>query len=168
MDIELITKGVGLASGLVEVATKAEQKKQAVELLGVILALQEKQQALVDEIAALKSQIAALLEEKRKTHDWKRTQRRYALTEAAPGVFVYAQKPDGKSNEPAHWLCPHCYQQSVKSHLQFERREYRNLYCCPACHTELILPDAHCPHKSSSDTGPRIVAFKRRERALDG
>ena len=123
-------------------------------------ALQAQGSQLLGEIIALQITISGLVKEKDAAHeeaqeyknrylqlaDWNAQAARYELKEIATGVFVYASKNDTEGTDPAHWLCPNCYQDRNKSILQRKSRDWGGTtYACPRCSTSI------CDHADCSE-----------------
>lgn len=119
-----ITKGLIGISNAVERNSKILDLQRALSdaYVGTIEA-HERHAAAVQRIAELEAQIAGV-----KT--WESEKQRYQLHNVWGGATVYALKRDMASEEPAHWLCPQCYQGGKKSILQRSMDDY---YMCPGC-----------------------------------
>jgi hypothetical protein len=135
-----------IAGAFVGLRDQAIIQTKVIELQTVILAAQQsalsaqgEQFALLEEKRDLEAQIAHL-------EAWGREKERYQLQEIGRGSFAYVLKPDAHGSEPAHMICPNCYQHGRKSLLQatdalaLRQRVHR----CPACRTEVAgnLPPA--------------------------
>lgn len=73
--------------------------------------------------------------------NWKATAEQYKFIKIGTGTFLYTNKKDNDRNEPAHWLCPHCYENRKKSILQFkDRGKYGWIHFCPNCKVEIDCP----------------------------
>jgi len=84
-------------------------------------------------VSTQQSRIRELEEEKMKLENWKIEAERYELVELPPATYVYRIKEDAQDGEPSHYICPHCYNHSVKSILQYLRqsRGQKSLYVRP-------------------------------------
>jgi len=65
---------------------------------------------------------------------WNKEKAHYALAKLPSGAMVYQLKPSYQGDEPAHYLCPNCYQKQVKSILQFHGySQWHSILRCPDC-----------------------------------
>lgn len=125
-------------------------RARAIEFEGMILdsltkAVQatEVQQTQLDEIRALKAEVADL-----KT--WGAEKHNYELKNNWTGAVAYMLKPEARGTEEPHWLCPNCYTNGKKSFLMpRETNPTKSLYKCAACSTEAIMSG-----KPAWDTSP--------------
>lgn len=115
-----LSKITGIAKGLLDAHIQVQINDVAIELQGAIIDLQSK-------VSAVQVEYQKALQAKEETEkklvayeSWERESARYSLQELAPGMAAYALKPDCAAGEPAHWLCPDCYQKRQKSILQPE------------------------------------------------
>ena len=93
----------------------------------VALKLQEKHAALLNEKSALEAKLLQM-------ETWNAETARYELKERAPGVLAYAAKEDARGSEPAHWICPQCYEDGRKSVLQQQKGPSRaKVLNCSRC-----------------------------------
>ena len=136
----LALKGI---EAIKSVVTTEDAKKRASELYEVIIAgqasaLEEslKQRALLEQIEGLKNRVA--------TYDtWNLEKSRYALAPAWPGCVIRALKRVRSEDEPAHWICPDCYDDRKKSFLQDSMTVPKGSYervtlYCKRCDNHLI------------------------------
>ncbi len=117
----------------------AEVKSKAAELNNSILSLQ-------GTMFSLQSQNQELLQAKHNLENklvdisnWNKEASRYQLYELCPGVLVYALKENESSTEPAHYICPNCYEENRKSILQSEGIGYggtKHVCSNPSCKSE--------------------------------
>lgn len=83
---------------------------------------------------------------------------RYALQALPTGAFVYALRESFQGTEPAHALCPNCYNQQIKSVLQFAGYEsVHKTLRCPRCGTVIL--------SERVSSGP-VPQLPRRERGF--
>lgn len=117
-----------------------EVRAKIVELQSEILAAQSAAMDSFAEKATLLSRIEALEAELRTVRSWEAEAARYALTECATGVQVYALKSDQSEGEPFHRLCPTCFHEKKKSILQIRNRHSGGESVeCLVCKQKLIL-----------------------------
>ena len=97
------------------------------------LSLLEQNSSLVKGRDALEKEIAAL-------KDWEIESKRYNLHAIERGIVVYALKQQEAKGEPAHWLCPDCFNKGKKGILnrigKTNTMDYH--YKC-SCGYELII-----------------------------
>ncbi|MCB1540215.1 MAG: hypothetical protein KDJ25_04985 [Rhodoblastus sp.] len=94
----------------------------------------EERSTLIDEIASLKKKIAEF-------ENWKADAERYELKPAdGSDVLTYQLKATMEHGEPAHHLCPNCFQQRQKSILVKEQTSVgrRTLLVCKRCNSEYM------------------------------
>jgi hypothetical protein len=111
------------------VATKiAEMNGLLGEALSKFVEAQKTQLAQLDEIATLKAEI-------KKLQSREAEEQRYELKNVGRGVSAYMLKPDVRGTESPHWLCPTCFENGKKSHLQFsiQMSGGGSVYRCAGC-----------------------------------
>jgi hypothetical protein len=115
-------------------------RAKSIELQGLILEsldkaieAREAYTAQLDEIRALKTEMADL-----KT--WGREKERYELKSVGAGGMAYMLKPDARGTEPPHWLCPNCFSQGKKSFFQGSPSTVglHRMYVCSGCKGNLL------------------------------
>ena len=91
------------------------------------------QSALIDRILELEASVASF-------EAWERQKDRYELKRYEPGVFLYDLKPSMANGEPAHCICPKCYEHKKRSILHgtslFQGRE---TLMCHECSGQFIV-----------------------------
>ena len=131
---------VDLAKSLLDLLGPGKGREQAIELYGKIAAAQ------ASAIAANAAQ-AMLIDEKRELEArltrferWDSEKDRYELKDVGGGVLAYAVKPSAQGAEPAHSLCPRCYQHREKSILQPESRSPGRTHhlVCHECGSDFV------------------------------
>lgn len=144
MDISLINGTItslrlagDIAKGILQLNTLSEVQGKVIELQSAILAAQSgalesnaAQSAVVDEIRALKEEIARI-------KAWESQKQRYQLTSFGEGPAVmYALKKSMSESEPPHWICTKCYEDGKRMILQ--PRKDKNgfiVIACPSCNS---------------------------------
>ena len=133
--VNLLTQ---MAKTALQAHTQVERDKILGEFRETIIELYERILRLqVQMEEALRVKIEA--EEKLKQYEkWEVECAKYMLTEPKPGLFVYALKSEHVGEQPAHWICPKCYESRKKSILQSERRVNPTFVGkrCPECKTD--------------------------------
>jgi Zn finger protein HypA/HybF involved in hydrogenase expression len=110
-------------------AKVAELDRIMLDIMQKLLTSQTEQSTLLSRVRELEAEIAHF-------EDWESETQRYELKELVPGTLVYRLKPGMENKEPVHDLCPHCYQQGIKSILQdngFDKAWH--VFICPHCKT---------------------------------
>jgi hypothetical protein len=106
------------------------------------------QSALIDRIRELEASVASF-------EAWERQKDRYELKRYEPGVFLYDLKPSMANGEPAHCICPKCYEHKKRSILHgtslFQGRE---TLMCHECSGQFIVGI----HVSRATGGPNWIA----------
>lgn len=99
---------------------------------GAALEFQAKAATLIAEKGELEKEIMDL-------KAWETEAQRYELHKVTPCQFVHLIKETMRGPEPVHWICSHCYQERVKSILQFQsegvatQRTTVKTYLCSRC-----------------------------------
>jgi hypothetical protein len=119
-------------------------RAKSIELQGIILEALEKgieareaHSAQIERVRALEAEVASL-------KAWDAEKKTYELKALSAGVVAYVLKPDARSTEPPHWLCPNCYAQGKKSFFQapgtytYDKTTYRCIGC-----SSIIATDAN-------------------------
>jgi hypothetical protein len=112
-------------------AKVAEMQREISSALASAITAQTDQMAMLKRVGELEKEITDL-------KAWETEKAHYELKRFEPGVVVYSLKPDQARGEPAHELCPACYQSGKKQFLQAttELRMRRRVRLCPGCKTE--------------------------------
>ncbi|MGB7101120.1 MAG: hypothetical protein WBD95_20435, partial [Xanthobacteraceae bacterium] len=125
-----------IAKGLKDIDDAARRNAAVIELQEKILAAREEQSALLDRVGELEEKVASF-------ETWEAEKQRYDLKQLvrdAP-TFAYALKGDAQPPETFHCICATCYQNRVKSILQFSRNAFvgstERILACPVCKTEV-------------------------------
>jgi hypothetical protein len=101
-----------MAKGLKDINDAAIRNGAIIELQEQILSAQGQQSALIERIQALETEVAFF-------ERWDGEKQRYELKQLGHhGVFAYLLKKSEQAIEPAHWICPDCYEKHRKSILQ--------------------------------------------------
>lgn len=113
-----LTAALQIARALKDISDASERASKIMELQSTIMDVQSRaieiqttHSAQIDRIRLLETEIASFKE-------WNADKKRYELQESRDGVFVYTLKEYMQNGEPAHSICPDCYQSSIKSILQ--------------------------------------------------
>lgn len=127
-----------LARGIKDISDATARNLAIADLLDKLISARENQQALLDEISALKAEIARF-------KDWEAEKQRYELKAIPGNAVAYMVKPSLRGEEPAHWLCPQCYANSKKGYFQPTGAMISRLtvYRCNGCQANISVPG--CP-----------------------
>ena len=121
-----------IAKGLKDIDDAARRNAAVIELQEKILAAREAQSALLDRVSELEEKVVSF--EKCDTE-----KERYELKELIPAspTFAYTLKPNAQPPEKFHCICATCYQNRIKSILQFARSLFpseQKILRCPVSH----------------------------------
>lgn len=130
-----------IAKSLSDTSAKIQVEEVKVALTNAVIDLQTQLlsiQADYQGILSLNEQLRQQLVEK---ENWERKASNYHLESLGGAAFVYALNSSSDTNEPPHWICPNCYEESRKSILfkSGTRREYK----CPNC--EVVISTERFP-----------------------
>jgi len=130
-----------LARGLKDIDDAVRRNAAVIELQEQILTAQSAQQELIERVSKLQNEVADL-------KAWGAEKQNYELKSIEGRAFVYVLKPGARPSEPAHWLCPTCYNNAQKSFMQFIALDGReHVYKCPQCATTIRAPYNITPEK---------------------
>nr|WP_166179170.1 hypothetical protein [Altererythrobacter segetis] len=98
-----------------------------------LTALSAAQADAADRIRQLEQQIVNL-------ENWETEKKRYELAEAGQGSVAYRLKSGMEDGQPAHWICPQCYEDGQKSILKHEHLTVGRceILACNRCGLELV------------------------------
>lgn len=91
-----------------------------IDLQGLILEAQQGLFAAQEAQSAGTKRIAELEQEIVRLKDWSAQKQRYELADSGRGSLAYKLKEGVEPPEPAHWICPNCYDEGKKSLLKHE------------------------------------------------
>jgi hypothetical protein len=129
----------------------AKLQNGVIDLQGKVYGLQAKHYETAEKLRETEQKLAAV-------ENWGSESSRYALTELAPGIFVYALRPDQAAGEPPHYLCPHCFQQRKKAILHHPTADKSN-FVCDGCAFDIRPAKANHPHAQAVPMRPSWRAF---------
>jgi hypothetical protein len=134
-----------LARGLKDIDDAVRRNIAVIELQEQILTAQSAQQELIERVSKLQNEVADL-------KAWSAEKQNYELKSIDGRAFVYVLKPGAQPSEPAHWLCPTCYNNARKSFIQFSALDGReHIYKCPQCATTIRIPYNIAPEKLATE-----------------
>jgi rubrerythrin len=108
---DILAAMIGLRDAEALRSNTAKLLAETVKANSFAIAAQAAESALADRVRELEAQV-------REFEDWKAEKERYELVPLHDGALAYAIKPSMQGVEPAHYICPSCYQKRVKSILQ--------------------------------------------------
>lgn len=110
--------GIGAFKAMMEMARALKDMDNAVSRAEVVISLQEKILAGQTAYSDLLQRKDDLEKEVVRMKNWEAEKARYELVALHDGALAYAVKEAMRGAEPAHYICPTCYQQDKKSILQ--------------------------------------------------
>lgn len=131
------------AKGLIDMTDATARKAAVVELQEKILAAQQSQSSLIQQVGILEKEVSDL-------KNWDADKQRYELKDIGQGCIAYALKPEMQAAEPAHYLCANCYAQAKKRFLQREAKHVGRAitYSCHDCGSEMYVQGHYHPEHS--------------------
>lgn len=146
MTMEAISTALGtlktaadLLAGFNKLKNETELLQTKTELLQLIYQANNDIMALQIEHFALLSRCAYLENQLLDKDGFAVEKQHYRLHRLESGCLVYRFQPPPDSNIPEHDLCAHCYQQNIKSILQFGGYNGNfHKYSCPYCGTDIL------------------------------
>jgi hypothetical protein len=138
--LDAIKAALDVAKGLNDIGDSVVRNAAIATLTEKILAAQEMQSALLDQVRKLEAEVTRL-------KDWEADRKRYQLAELAPGIVALAIKEAMRNGEPFHHLCADCAANGRKFYLQpAGQGEFYETYKCNGCGAVLeINKDARPP-----------------------
>jgi Zn finger protein HypA/HybF involved in hydrogenase expression len=130
-----------IAKGLNAVADAVALNDAKIGLQGAIIEAQSSLLAAQEAQAANLKRIAELEHEIVELKSWEADKQRYELKDTGKGTLAYALKAGMENGEPAHWLCPVCFQQGAKSILKHEHAATGRVHTlnCHPCGLDLLV-----------------------------
>lgn len=120
-----------IAKSMKDVNDTVKINAAVADLWEQIITAQARYTAAIEQVDELKAQLTRF-------ETWETEKQRYELVELHMGSLAYSVKELMRGNEPAHYICPNCYQQNKKSILQgFHHYLGRVVLTCPACSLEI-------------------------------
>ena len=133
----------------VEIRDGTKLQGKIIELQSVILSAQssalgaqQDQFELIEEVRKLKQTLAEY-------RSWDKEAEKYELTQIDHNSFAYMKKNVDGDDTPQVWLCTNCFEDKVKSILQYKGRtagdRSHSYYECPRCKSLLNIYYARSP-----------------------
>ena len=110
-----------IVKGFVGLKTAAEINAKVIELQNIILSAQGDALAAQSDQFSMAEEIRNLKQEAMRLKEWGTQKARYKLVAPWEGATMYALKESMKESDPPHWICTNCYENGVKSILQYQR-----------------------------------------------
>lgn len=136
--VDMLKALVHMRDGDIRLTATFDLKEKLVELLGKLEEALRTQTTLLQQIDALEAEVARL---EARNADLAN----YELKEVATGAVAYMTKPAARGVQPAHWLCPTCYENGKKSLFQpVGPTGHGTMWRCMPCRSQFITHDL--PH----------------------
>ncbi len=131
-----------IAKGISDLKTDTEVQAKVIELQQIILCAQESALRANTDQFELMNELKILREQLEGVNKWMEERNRYVLhkSNVTSGGVVYALlKSEAKTGEPAHFLCPECYELGGKSILMNSGSERAGFtkWVCNKCKLEI-------------------------------
>jgi hypothetical protein len=126
-----------IAKGLLGIRDAAKIQAKVIELQAEILSAQQSAFAANSAQTALLTHIRQLETEVAEAKAWDTEKQRYQLSDVGLGSLAYTLRPEAQGAEPAHAICPGCYQKGKKSILQHDSELHFGLLRCHECGAKL-------------------------------
>jgi ribosomal protein L32 len=123
-----------IAKTLIDIDDKVALNELAIKLQTQILTAQEAAISAQGRIQELEAVVRA-------SDEWKEQKDRYKLVDYGAGTFAWELRPECSNGEPAHRVCPKCFEKRKRSILQFKNRTYahQDFFVCNSCETEFFF-----------------------------
>ncbi len=124
-----------IAKGINSLKTETAINGAIIEIQRHVVDAQRGLSASLQRIDELEKEIVGL-------KSWAAEKERYQLREFPAGSFAYALQVEKAEGEPAHNLCPNCYQEGHKAILQtVARHSNGHIVSCLRCKAEIRLAE---------------------------
>jgi hypothetical protein len=132
MGITAFKAAMDISKGIKDLDDRTRRNEAVIELQEKILSAQQAQAALIQTVADLEKEIAAL-------RSWEADKQRYELRDLQKGFFAFVLKQGMENGETPHALCTNCFQKGVKSYLQGSGHPviHDRSWDCPSCKTKI-------------------------------
>lgn len=120
---------IGMARGLKDINDAVVRNEAIYELTSKLLDAQQEYAALLARVGELEKKLTSF-------ENWETEKQRYELkVQGENSVLAYALKEGVQPPEPAHSICPDCYQERKRSILQTETRYVNGQRTCLTCNS---------------------------------
>ncbi|MGZ9722812.1 hypothetical protein [Rhizobium miluonense] len=130
-----------MISSTAELEDVSALKKKLGEMSSLVLAAHGKAVAAQVEVMKMMLENFDLHAQLMQVDRWEGVAARYRLKDFGGQTFAYELKPEYAVSEPAHTICPHCFENQRKSLLQFlyETATLQRVFKCGGCSQEITL-----------------------------
>ena len=151
-----ILKGLKTTADAVAINdAKIQLQGAIIEAQAGLMSAQEAQAAQLDRIRKLEQEIVQL-------KDWSAEAERYEPVDIYLGTIAYMPKLGMENGEPAHWLCPNCFQHRKKSFLTHKGqtttktggRGMESKWACDACGLSTMVSYRCNPEQTQEERTP--------------
>ncbi|GEL44249.1 hypothetical protein MEX01_48400 [Methylorubrum extorquens] len=138
-----------ISKAMLDLRDGALIQSKVIELQSAILDAQQNAFDARSELYELTERMRGLEKQLASHDDWAEEKKRYELKAIGHGARVYGLKKEFASEEPAHWLCPSCFNRSKKSLLQDNGKNPTNLseviWRCQDCKGQIHTHYSYAP-----------------------
>ena len=117
--VENVKTAISTVKQVVDLRNDYELHKATHQLLTTLDGVRNQLTSLQSEYATMQRSKDDMEKKLVELIQWKEDKARYELAKLPSGTLVYRLKTEYQDVEPAHDLCPRCYNKNVKSVLQF-------------------------------------------------
>lgn len=131
---------VDIAQGIQSLKTETAINQAVIDIQRHVLETQRGLTAAEQIHADDLKRIDALEQKIMGMENWKAESQRYELADTGQGSLAYSVKVGMENGEPAHWICPNCYQQGKKSIMKPETLSIgrADLLVCHPCGFDVV------------------------------
>ena len=127
---------------LIGIKVDENVKAKVAELQAAIMSAQSRALDALAAQAAQQEEIRSLKAEAAEREEWLSQAKRYALKQFSGGALCYELKSEEAAGEPAHCICPKCFQERHRSILQMTSKTAgEEMVECPRCKASFRLAD---------------------------
>lgn len=143
-----------IADGISSLKTEAAVNAAIIDLQRHTVDAQRGLSASLEKIDELEKEIMRL-------KDWSADKQRYELKDTGQGSLAYHLKEGVEPSEPAHWICPQCYEDGKKSILKHESLLVgrADTLVCHRCGFDVVTQGVR--HNQNRPTGGGSVRLTR-------
>lgn len=166
-----IKGGLDIAQGIQSLKNEAAISQAVIDIQRSLLEAQRGLNEAETRHAADLARIRELEQEIMSLKDWAAESERYEPVDIYLGTIAYMPKLGVKGGEPAHWLCPNCFQQGRKSFLVSKGQVTNNTgglglhrtWGCDACGLNFQISYQRNPQQSQQDRIEAAAAASQAE-----
>ncbi len=133
MAISAFKTAFDIAKALRDMDDAVKRNAAVYDLWEKITAIQEQYTAAIEQVGALKAELARF-------EAWESEKQKYELHGLNRAGFAYVLKPAERGTQPPHGICPQCYENRIKSILQPNGavRSIEHAWLCNRCDLKVI------------------------------